>query len=118
MLGVDEDTVAADAEVELAATGGVTVPAVVVPVAGVSVVEETDRRDGEMSGSETAVDGVVTLAAVEGAADSVRVTVTEEDGDKEDIDDLEVETAEELDDSTDVRLTVILENIVEDSVGE
>ena len=95
MPGVDEVVaLAADAKVELAATEGVTGPAVVVPVTGVSVVEETDRRDVEeveMSGSETAVDGAVTLAAVEGAADSVRVTLAEEGGDKEDIGDPEVD---------------------------
>ena len=112
MPGVDEVVaLAADAKVELAATKGVTGPAVVVPVTGVSVVEKTGRRgveEVETSGPETHVDDAVMLAAVEGAADSVRATVTEEDGDKEDIDDLEVETAEELDDSTDVRLTVVL----------
>jgi len=95
MLGVDEEVaLAADAEVELAATKGVTGPAVVVPMTGVSVVEETGRRgveEVEMSGSETHVDDAVTLAAVEGAADSVRVMLTEEDGDKEDIDDPEVD---------------------------
>jgi len=118
---VEDIALVADAEVELATAEEVTGPAVVVTPTGVSVVEETGRRgveEVEMSGPETDVDGTVTLAAVEGAADSVRATVTEEDGDKEDIDDLEVETAEELDDSTDVRLTVVLENIVDDSVGE
>jgi len=74
MLGVDEVTArVADVEVELAgAIGGVTGPPVV-PLTGVSVVEETGRRgveEVEMSGPETDVDGTVTLTAVEGAADS------------------------------------------------
>jgi len=74
-LGVDEVIArVADVEVELAkAIGGVTGPAVVVPMTGVSVVEETGTRgveEVEMSGPEVDVDGTVTLAAVEGAADS------------------------------------------------
>jgi len=108
---VEDIALVADAEVELATAEEVTGTAVVVTPTGVSVVEETGRRgveEVEMSGPETDVDGTVTLAAVEGAADSVRVTVAEDDDDKEDTDDLEVETAEELDDSTDVRLTVVL----------
>jgi len=88
MVEVDEDiTLVADAEDQLAAAENDTGRAVVVSLTGVIVVEETGRRAVEwvdMSGGATDVDGAVALAAVEGVTDSVRDSLTDDDGDKED----------------------------------
>ena len=54
---------------------------------GVTVVEETGRRGVKWVDKsvvrETDVDGAVALAAVEGVTDSVRDSLTDDDGDKE-----------------------------------
>ena len=89
MVEVDEDiALVADAEVELAAAEGDTGRAVVVSLTGVTVVVETGRRDVEWVEisvvRKTDVDGAVALAAVEGVADSVRDSLTDDDGDRED----------------------------------
>jgi len=108
-----------DADITLAADSeGVTGTEVVVTLTGLTVVPETDGPDVEAlmdtSGPETDVVGAVTLSAVECRAVSVRVTVTDGDGDSEVIVDSGVATAEELG----IRLIVALGGIVGASVGE
>jgi len=89
MVDVDEDkTLVADAEVKLTAAESDTGRAVVVSLIGVTVVEETGRRGIEWVDKavvrKTDVDGAVALAAVEGVRDSVRDSLTDDGGDKED----------------------------------
>jgi len=106
-----------DADITLAADSeGVT--GTEVTLTGLTAVPETDGPDVEAlmdtSGPETDVVGAVTLSAVECRAVSVRVTVTDGDGDSEVIVDSGVATAEELG----IRLIVALGGIVGASVGE